>query len=124
MIISVMLAEPARASEALTLSAGESYILELTEPADTVIIGDPKVVQAVVQNGQTLILNGTRLGTTNLVATGSSGRIIQNRRIVVGKAIDNSTRLFRGPKMEAYTCTPYCEQEKKTEDSAFPTLTE
>lgn len=100
------------ATDQLTLHSGESIVLELPEPADTIVVGDPEVVQAVIQNGRTLVFSGKRLGATNFIARNELGKVIKDTQIVVGRSIANSARLFRGASMQTFRCTPFCETDQ------------
>jgi len=74
----------ARASdEAITLSVGGGSELMLPRPYDTVLIGNPKVVDVQRQDGRTVLLKGLNPGNSNIVFLDEQSIAIMNIKVVV-----------------------------------------
>jgi Flp pilus assembly secretin CpaC len=76
----------ASASETITLAPGGGSQLRLMRPVETVLIGDPRVVDVQRQSDQAVMLKALGLGDTNVVFVDEHGVTITNVRIVVEDA--------------------------------------
>jgi len=68
---------------AMTLSLGTASRLALDRAYETVIVGDPNIVDVKTGDSQTVLIEPLRPGTTNLVFVDGQGRVIVNVRISV-----------------------------------------
>ena len=51
----------------------QAKIFRVSRPAATIIIGNPAIVDATVEDDQTLVLTGRAFGVTNLIVLDSKG---------------------------------------------------
>ena len=67
----------------VTLSLGMPSRLTLERAYDTVIIGDPQIVDVKTGDSQSALIEPLRPGKTNLVFVDAQGRVITNVRVSV-----------------------------------------
>jgi Flp pilus assembly secretin CpaC len=73
---------------AVTLSVGMPSRLTLDRAYDTVIVGDPEIVDVKTGDSQSVLIEPLRPGKTNLVFVDAQGRVIANVRVSVCDASD------------------------------------
>lgn len=110
-----MLAVPAGASEAIQVLMNQAKIVKLARPADTIVIGNPDIADASVQDASTIVLTGKGFGVTNLVILDADGVPIVDEQIVVSRHFANSVRVYRRAEVQTLSCAPYCESAFKSE---------
>lgn len=110
----VLFAGPAGA-EAIQVVMNQAKIVKLTRPADTIVIGNPMIADASVQDASTIVLTGKGFGVTNLVILDTEGTPIVDEEIVVSRHFTNSVRIYRQAQVQTLSCTPYCEGSYKSE---------
>jgi hypothetical protein len=98
----------APARTVLQVRLDESTVLRLGQAAQTLVIGNPAVADAVVHDGSTIIVTGKSFGTTNLIALSRSGEILAERQIHVGQPESSILTVQRGGDLETYACAPQC----------------
>jgi len=86
----------------------EAKIVKLARPADTIIIGNPAIADATIQDRQTLVITGKITGVTNLVILDAKGELIADELINVEKADRGMVTVQRGARRYTYACTPNC----------------
>jgi hypothetical protein len=86
----------------------EARILKLDTPAQTLVLGNAAIADAVVSDGKTIIITGKSFGTTNLIALSRSNEIIAERQIQVQQPESSILTVQRGPASESYSCAPKC----------------
>lgn len=99
----------ALADTGIGVTMNEAKIVKLARPADTIIVGNPAIADASVQDSRTLVLTGKGFGTTNLVVLDTSGSPIIDEQVTVSRFDANSVRIYRRAEMQTLSCTPYCE---------------
>ncbi|RCS25227.1 hypothetical protein DUT91_06155 [Phyllobacterium salinisoli] len=99
----------AAADEDIKLVTNQARILRLARPADTVVIGNPAIADAVVQDSKTVVLTGKGFGVTNIVIMDADGAAIIDDQIVVSRDDSRTTRVYRRADLQMLSCTPYCE---------------
>lgn len=104
-----LLAMPASASEPIQVLMNQAKIVKLARPADTIVIGNPEIADASVQDASTIVLTGKGFGVTNLVVLDQDGSPIVDEQIVVSRHFANSVRVYRRADVQTLSCTPYCE---------------
>ncbi|MGH6860308.1 MAG: pilus assembly protein N-terminal domain-containing protein [Phyllobacterium sp.] len=92
----------------------QARILKLARPADTVVVGDPEIADAVVKDARTVVLTGKGFGITNIVILDADGAAIVDDEIMVRRSVANTTRVYRRAQVQTLSCTPYCETAQKT----------
>lgn len=107
--------QAAMADTAIRVTMNQAKIVKLARPADTIIIGNPDIADASVQDADTIVLTGKGFGTTNMVILDASGSPIVDEQIVVTRQTVDSVRVYRRSAIQTLSCTPYCESAYKTE---------
>ncbi len=103
------LAQPAFSQETVDLVIDFAKVLQLNEPVSTIIIGNPGIADASVQDDQTIVLTGKAAGMTNLIAIDNDGVELANVVIRVASNVRRLTTVFYGSKRQTYSCAPTCE---------------
>jgi Flp pilus assembly secretin CpaC len=65
------------------LNVGAASRLSLDSPFDTVIVGDPRIVEVRIDDDQTAVVEPLKPGVTNLVFVDTRGLVIANITLVV-----------------------------------------
>jgi len=114
MPLSHSVAAPAEQTEAapssLKISVDHAKVLRLERDADTVIVGNPLVVDATVQDSRTIVLTGRSYGVTNLIVLDSLGEPIVDEPVVVQTSEANIVRIYRQASRQTFACSPVCER--------------
>jgi Flp pilus assembly secretin CpaC len=85
-------------------------ILKLDRPATTLVIGNPGIADATVEDEKTVILTGKTAGATNLIVLDEKGAEVANLVVRVSSDIRQLTTVFYGSKRQTFSCSPTCEQ--------------
>jgi Flp pilus assembly secretin CpaC len=85
-------------------------VLKLDAPAQTIIIGNPGIADASVDDEKTLVLTGKTAGTTNLIVLDKDGKEILNTTLRVASDIRQLTTIFYGQDRQTFSCAPVCER--------------
>lgn len=93
----------------------QAKIVKLARPADTIVIGNPAIADASVQDDTTIVLTGRGFGVTNLVVLDAEGNPIVDEQIIVSRDSPHSVRVYRRASVQTLSCTPYCESAFKSE---------
>lgn len=111
----VPLAAPAQAAESfsdkvpLKVIVDKAKVVRIAKPADTIIIGNPSIVDATIQDARTLVLTGRNFGITNLIVLDSDGDVVVDETVVVKGHETNMVRIYRQANRETLACSPVCE---------------
>ncbi len=93
----------------------QAKIVKLARPADTIVVGNPAIADAAVQDSSTIVLTGKGFGVTNLVILDAEGAAIVDEQIYVTRQDARSVRIYRRAEVQTLSCTPLCESSYKTE---------
>jgi len=85
-------------------------VLKLDRAAGTIVVGNPGIADATVEDETTVVLTGKAAGTTNFIVLDEQGDEITNAVLRVSSNVRQLTTIFRGPKRQTYSCSPTCEQ--------------
>ena len=85
-------------------------ILRLDQAAETIVIGNPGIADAAIEDEDTLVLTGKTAGTTNLIVLGREGDEVLNATVRVSSDIRQLTTVFYGASRQTFSCAPVCEQ--------------
>jgi Flp pilus assembly secretin CpaC len=97
----------------------QAKIVKLSRAADTVVVGNPAIADAAIQDANTVVLTGKGFGTTNFVVMDAEGNAIVDELVLVSRSDANTMRLYRGADMvDTLSCTPYCERAHKSQAEA------
>ena len=105
----------ASAEGGIPILMNEAKIVKLARPADTIVVGNPEIADASVQDAQTIILTGKGFGVTNLVVMDETGAPIVDEQIFVSRQDEKSVRIYRRSEVQTLSCTPYCEGSYKSD---------
>ncbi|MBZ9855123.1 pilus assembly protein N-terminal domain-containing protein [Mesorhizobium sp. CA13] len=119
-LIAVLLAAvsfvmPARAGTGIEVTMNQAKIVKLSRPADTIVVGNPAIADASVQDASTIVLTGKGFGVTNLVVLDQDGSPIVDEQVTVVRQAASSVRIYRRAEVQTMSCTPYCESSYKSE---------
>jgi len=101
------IATPA-AAEPISVIVDRAKVMRISRPADIVIIGNPAIADATIQDNQTLIITGRAYGTTNLIVLDGSGQTIADEVLTVTAANDDVITIYKRASRETLSCTPEC----------------
>lgn len=117
--LSLIAAIPFMASNAVAAEEGEGQAVVVTvdrakvfrvpRPASTVIIGNPSIADATIEDDVTLVLTGRAFGVTNLIVLDLEGNPIVDETIVVKGHEQNTVRIYRRSSRETLACAPVCQ---------------
>lgn len=108
-------AGPALAESGISVSMNEAKIVKLARAADTIVVGNPNIADASVQDAQTIVLTGRGFGVTNMVVLDKDGAPIVDEMVTVSRQDANSVRIYRRATVQTLSCTPYCESSYKND---------
>lgn len=106
---------PANAGAGIEVTMNQAKIVKLSRPADTVVVGNPAIADASVQDASTIVLTGKGFGVTNLVVLDQDGSPIVDEQITVVRQAAASVRIYRRAEVQTMSCAPYCESSYKSE---------
>jgi len=96
-------------SESYSVELNKTELLRLPRPANSIIIGNPKIADVTVQSSDLLLVVGRGFGETNLIILDSIGDTILNANLqVVNSLPAQGVRLYNGTSRQTYSCLPYC----------------
>lgn len=101
----------AKASEDTVLVAVDrAKVVRLHQPAQTVIVGNPSIADALVQSRQMLVVTGKSFGVTNLIVLDTNGNTVEELTLHVRGGDDGIVTVQRGATRLSYSCAPDCER--------------
>lgn len=113
--IALTVAMPAMAAsidphdERLVVSVDHARVLKIDRAAETVIIGNPSIVDVTVHDSTTLVLTGRSYGITNLVILDGDGKSIVDEEVAVQAFEAGTVRVYRQSERTTMACLPTCE---------------
>lgn len=107
---SAVLATFPASADSIRVYVDQARVVKLARPADTIIVGNPEIADAAVQDASTVVLTGKGFGTTNLVILDSDGAAIVDEQIVVSRSSANAVNVYRRAELQSLSCSPYCEK--------------
>ncbi|ESX28678.1 hypothetical protein X767_00550 [Mesorhizobium sp. LSJC264A00] len=99
----------------MEVTMNQAKIVKLTRPADTIVVGNPAIADASVQDASTIVLTGKGFGVTNLVVLDHDGSPIVDEQVTVVRQDASSVRIYRRASVQTMSCTPYCESSYKSD---------
>ena len=103
----LMAALPALA-DPIQVIVDQAKVMHVSRPADIVIIGNPAIADATIQDNQTLIITGHSYGTTNLIVLDANGQSIADELVTVGAQNDDIVTVYKRASRQTFSCTPDC----------------
>jgi Flp pilus assembly secretin CpaC len=112
----LLFANPAAAADTgIVVEMNQAKIVKLARPADTIVVGNPLIADAAVQDSSTIVLTAKGFGVTNLVILDGEGNAIVDEQVTVVRQTASSVRIYRRASIQTLSCTPYCESSFKSE---------
>jgi Flp pilus assembly secretin CpaC len=99
----------------IEVTMNQARIVKLSRAADTIVIGNPAIADASVQDARTVVLTGKGFGVTNLVILDETGNLIIDEQVTVMRDTASSVRIYRRAEVQTLSCTPYCESSYKSD---------
>ena len=78
----LLAASPALAGAGIDVIMNQAKIVKIARPADTIVVGNPEIADASVQDATTIVLTGKGFGVTNLVILDSEGSPIVDEQVI------------------------------------------
>jgi len=103
------------AAAGIEVTMNQAKIVKLARAADTIVVGNPAIADAAVQDASTVVLTGKGFGVTNLVILDSDGNPIIDEQITVVRQAASTVRIYRRAEVQTMSCSPYCESSFKSE---------
>lgn len=91
------------------VTVDRAKVFRISRPASTVIIGNPAIADATIEDDVTLVLTGRSFGVTNLIILDREGEPIVDETIVVRGHETNTVRIYRRDERVTLACAPVCE---------------
>lgn len=112
---------PADAKDPISVVMDRAKVMRIAGQASTVIIGNPGIADATMQDRQTIVITGKMVGITNLVILDNKGQPIADEVINVEKIQDGLVTVQRANARSSYFCTPHCNAmfEPGDDDASF-----
>ncbi len=114
-LVASPLAANATEDGGISLVLNHAKVLKLSRPAATIIIGNPAIADATVQDASTIVLTGRDFGQTNIVVLDDAGIPIFDERLAVTREQLTTMRIYRRANIETLSCEPSCERAYQTE---------
>lgn len=111
-------AVPTYAADMVKVELDQARIYRLAAPASTIIIGNPAIADATLQDSQTLIVTGRAYGQTNLIVLDDQGETITDVQLAVLAASENLVTVYKGAKRQSLSCLPECQPTAVPGDDA------
>ena len=112
--LTVGLSSALSADSGIEVVMNQAKIVKLTKDAATIVVGNPDIVDATVQDARTIVLTGKGFGVTNLVILDPDGAPVVDQSVFVSRNDEKTTRIFRRAKVQTLSCTPFCEGSYKS----------
>ncbi|MFT6656859.1 pilus assembly protein N-terminal domain-containing protein [Maritalea sp.] len=99
----------AESKSEISVMMNMARILRLPSAASTIVIGNPIIADATIQDPRTLVLTGKGYGSTNLIALDAVGNPIADLIINVSADGANLVTVFQGSAKTSISCAPNCQ---------------
>jgi hypothetical protein len=109
---------PVAAVEAQRLSVqiDHAQVSRLPAGTSTIIVGNPLVADATVQQNGVMVVTGRSYGRTNILILDSQGRTLSDVGVDVTASEAGVVTVYRGTGRETYACAPVCEMTLRVGD--------
>ena len=105
-------------TDAVIVTVDRAKLFRINKPAGTIIIGNPAIADATIEDDRTLVLTGRSFGVTNLMILTADGELIVDRTIVVRGHEANTVRIYSRSSRKTFACAPVCEPTLTIGDNA------
>ena len=118
MLLPFLVIEKAVAKETIEVTVDHAKVMRIEVPAATIIIGNPGIADATIQDSNTFVITGKSFGVTNIIILSESGEVIADRLLSVKGEAVNAVTVYRRTDRETYSCSPNCERSLALGDGA------
>jgi hypothetical protein len=120
----MLAAAPAFASD-IRVNTDQSTAVKLSQPAKTVIVGNPMIAEVSMVDERTVYVLGRLAGQTNLVAIDANGNEVFNEKVSVRTGDHQMVTLHKGNEgPRTFSCAPKCEWVMMPGDQGYSVLQE
>lgn len=109
----------AGAQELIDVTIDFARLLKLDRAAGTIVVGNPGIADASVEDESTIVLTGKAAGVTNLIVLDEKGEEITNALVRVSSDVRQLTTVFKAGDRQTFSCSPVCEQVISVGDTAI-----
>jgi hypothetical protein len=97
-------------ADTVKINVDSAHLLKLPAGVATIVIGNPLIADATLQNGGMLVITGKGYGSTNLLALDGHGHVLMSKSVqVLGPRPDHLIVVYKGIKRETWSCVHECE---------------
>jgi Flp pilus assembly secretin CpaC len=114
-LVSALIISAGAGAAGIEVTMNQAKIVKLARAADTIVIGNPAIADASVQDASTVVLTGKGFGVTNLVVLDEMGNPIIDEQVTVTRGTASTVRIYRRAQVQTLSCTPFCESSYKGE---------
>ena len=108
----------AASDETISVALDFAALSRVPAGARTLVIGNPAIADASIQQTGVIVVTGKGYGSTNLVALDGAGNKIAEMLIHVTAPKGNTLTVVRGGARETWSCAPRCVQTVTLGDDA------
>jgi hypothetical protein len=103
------------AAEELLVNTDETKVVRPSAKPGTIVIGNPSIVDATMENGN-LFIQGKAFGSTNMIILDAAGKEIGNYDVTVRISGNHNVAVFKAGGRYSYTCAPLCQEAVQVGD--------
>lgn len=107
--VSPMPLHAAEAADPVVVTLDQAKVLRIAAPAATIIIGNPAIADATMQDSQTLVITGRAYGVTNVIVLDDAGEPIADTQIMVQAPTINVVTVQKGASRYSMSCVDRCQ---------------
>jgi Flp pilus assembly secretin CpaC len=98
------------AAEMVEVTIDFAKVMRLSRPAETIVIGNPGIADASVEDESTIVLTGKAAGVTNMIVLDKAGEEVLHTVVRVSSDVRQLTTVFKAGQRQTFSCSPVCEQ--------------
>ncbi|WP_181704648.1 pilus assembly protein N-terminal domain-containing protein [Chthonobacter rhizosphaerae] len=102
-------AETMEPTAPVVVTMDQAKVMRISAPAATIIIGNPSIADATMQDSQTLVITGRSYGVTNVIILDSEGEPIADTQVQVQAPTFNLVTVQKGGSRYSMSCLDRCE---------------
>lgn len=103
-------------SRRLSVQVDHAQVSRLPAGTATIVVGNPLVADATVQQNGIMVVTGRSYGRTNILILDGQGRTLSDVGVDVTASEEGVVTVYRGAGRETYTCAPVCETTLRVGD--------
>jgi Flp pilus assembly secretin CpaC len=100
----------ATATDMVEVTIDFAKVVKLSRPAETIVIGNPGIADASVEDESTIVLTGKAAGVTNMIVLDKAGEEVLHTTVRVASDVRQLTTVFKAGDRQTFSCSPVCEQ--------------